>query len=207
MAKKLKIPGWPEVLSPTLPGIPGFPNPLTNSFAGGMDFVRNLWGGLPTTVPGFVVPTIDLDELDKRIKDLRAVESWLDMNANMVRASVQALEVQRHTIAAVKTLGGSLGGQASDMLAGLAASAATASATPAATPGPAVSAQAPARRRSKAPAPAAAPGFSANAWLNFLQDQFAKVASAAVTSDAKKTPMAAKSAPRAHRKSARGASR
>lgn len=112
MPKKTQIPGWPEGLTH---GLPAFPNPLlnldlsnnpmTNSLTGGFDFVKGLWGGLPSAVPGFVVPTVDLEELDKRITDLKAVESWLAMNANMLRATVQSLEVQRNTVAALQAMG------------------------------------------------------------------------------------------------------
>jgi hypothetical protein len=69
-----------------------------------MDFMKNLWGSMPSAVPGFVVPTVDLGELDKRIEDLRAVESWLALNANMLKATIQGLEVQRNTIAALHAL-------------------------------------------------------------------------------------------------------
>ena len=70
-----------------------------------MEFMKNIWGQMPSGVPGFVVPTIDLEELDKRIADLKAVEGWLELNANMLKATIQGLEVQRNTVAALQVMG------------------------------------------------------------------------------------------------------
>ena len=84
-----------------------FAQGLTQGLAGGVDFMKKLWGNVPgnTAVPSFLMPTLDLDELDKRISDLRAAESWLEVNLNLLRATIQGLEVQRHTIAAIRSLG------------------------------------------------------------------------------------------------------
>ena len=67
-----------------------------------LEFVKNLWGGM--NIPGVVVPTVSVDELDKKIADLKAVESWLNLNMSMLRGSIQALEVQRATIATLKAM-------------------------------------------------------------------------------------------------------
>ena len=71
-----------------------------------LDFVKNLWGSM--SVPGLTAPTLSVDELDKKINDLKAVESWLNLNMSMLRGSIQALEVQRGTIATLKSVGASL---------------------------------------------------------------------------------------------------
>ncbi len=60
-----------------------------------MEFLRSVWGQMPFPVPGFVTPTLDVGELDKRIADLKAVEGWLRMNMGMLQTSIQGLEVQR----------------------------------------------------------------------------------------------------------------
>lgn len=68
-----------------------------------LNFIRKLWGDMQ--LPGMVTPTISVDELDKQIKDLKTVESWLNVNMNMLRGTIQALEVQRATITALKAMG------------------------------------------------------------------------------------------------------
>jgi len=68
-------------------------------------FVRNMWGNMGFSLPGMVAPTFDLDELDKRIKDMKAVEGWLRMNLSMLQMTIQSLEMQRTTVSAVQAMG------------------------------------------------------------------------------------------------------
>ena len=69
-----------------------------------LEFVRGMWSSMGFSLPGMVTPTLDVDELDKRIADLRAVESWLKMNLNMLQMTTQGLEMQRAAIAAVQAM-------------------------------------------------------------------------------------------------------
>lgn len=87
-------------------------NPFTGAEAPGMSqmadplgFIKKLWGSMQ--VPGMVAPPMSLDELDKKIQDLKTVESWLNVNMNMLRGTIQTLEVQRATLAALQSLGDS----------------------------------------------------------------------------------------------------
>ena len=63
-----------------------------------------MWSSMGFSLPGMVTPTLDVNELDKRIADLKAVEGWLKMNLNMLQMSIQGLEVQRTTLAAVQAI-------------------------------------------------------------------------------------------------------
>jgi hypothetical protein len=82
-------------------------NPFQSSAANNINdplaFVKKLWGDMQ--LPGMVTPTLSVDELDKQIKDLKTVESWLNVNMSMLKGTIQALEVQRATISALKTMG------------------------------------------------------------------------------------------------------
>jgi len=51
------------------------------------------------------MPTLDPAEIDKRIADLRSIEGWLNMNLNMVKFSIQGLELQRATLKAMRAAG------------------------------------------------------------------------------------------------------
>jgi hypothetical protein len=97
------------MLKPSAPAMPGMTDTL--------DFVKNLWGsmqipgtGLPGMpgMAGIAAPPMSSEDLDKRIADLRAVESWLNLNLTMLRGSIQALEVQRGTLMTLKTMGASM---------------------------------------------------------------------------------------------------
>jgi hypothetical protein len=66
------------------------------------EMFRRLWGPLGVPVPGMAVPTFDPQEVEKRIAELRSVEAWLNMNLNMLRFSIQGLEMQRAALQAMK---------------------------------------------------------------------------------------------------------
>lgn len=70
-----------------------------------LEFVRNMWGNMGFSLPGMVVPTFDVDELDKRITDLKAVEGWLRMNLSMLQMTIQGMEMQKATLTAVRAMG------------------------------------------------------------------------------------------------------
>jgi len=69
------------------------------------EIFRRLWGPLGLPVPGMAMPTFDPKEVEKRIADLRSVETWLSMNLNMVRFAIQGLEVQRAALLAMRAGG------------------------------------------------------------------------------------------------------
>ena len=69
-----------------------------------MDFLKNMWGSMGMPLPGMVTPTLDTDELEKRITDLKAVEGWLKTNLGMLQMTIQGLEMQRATLAAMQAI-------------------------------------------------------------------------------------------------------
>ena len=66
------------------------------------EMFRRLWGNLGVPLPGMAMPTFDPHEVDKRIAELRSVEAWLNMNLNMVKFSIQGLELQRAALQAMR---------------------------------------------------------------------------------------------------------
>jgi hypothetical protein len=176
------------------------------------DLMQKMWGGmgmptsgnlsamagLPQQMPSMLAPTVDLGELDKRIADLRAVAQWLELNANVLRATIQTLEVQRATIATLKGISGAMLApmmgvpeatrpSAPPVLPELKAGLSTAAEAP---PDPARPAATPTRRRKPAEqAPSLAEdALNPAAWWHTLQDQFARVAAAATDAPAKPKP-------------------
>lgn len=145
-----------------------------------------MMGRMPQQMPSMIAPTVDVEELDKRIADLRAVQQWLELNAGMLRTTIQTLEVQRATIATLKGIGGA-------MLAPMMSSTEPAKSVypplppefgPGFTAPPTEPVAEPkaARRRRKPPAgkPALADdALNPAAWWHTLQDQFSKIAAAA----------------------------
>lgn len=74
-----------------------------------LEFLKGMWGSMGFAVPGMVTPTLDLNEIDKRITDLKTVEGWLRVNLNMLQMSIQGLEMQRATLAAMQAISQSAG--------------------------------------------------------------------------------------------------
>ena len=66
------------------------------------EMFRRLWGPLGVPIPGMAMPTLDPNEVEKRISDLKSVEGWLTMNLNMVKLSIQGLEMQKATLQAMQ---------------------------------------------------------------------------------------------------------
>jgi len=77
-------------------------DPLPDPF----EFIKNLWNPMGLPMPGMVAPTLDLDAVEKKIADLKSVENWLNLNLNMLRLSIQGLEMQKNTLAAMKAFQG-----------------------------------------------------------------------------------------------------
>lgn len=154
-----------------------------------LEFVRNMWGSMK--IPGMAMPSISPEEIDKQITDLKAVESWLQLNMNMLRGSIQALEVQSATLNALQSMGQTFaqavnpqgfaqdkGKDKPDFDSPFSSAFATSSPAPAsfadkeAAPAPA----------SSMPDTAALTAQFANpaAWWNLVQDQFNQVVNQAV---------------------------
>jgi hypothetical protein len=63
----------------------------------------------------WIAPTLNVEELDKRISELKTVHFWLEQNAKALGATVQALEVQKMTLATLKGMNFNIGEMANAM--------------------------------------------------------------------------------------------
>ena len=163
-------------------------------FVPGFDFLKNLTPGgaaaaaSTAAAPGWVAPTLDPEELEKRIQELKTVQFWLEQNAKAVGATIQALEVQRMTLATLKGMNMSFNDLAESLKVKPQATADSAAAAASAfpfgfTPAPETAAPEP-----QAPPPEAAPkpkrasakktaaGVDPAHWWGALTDQFQNIA-------------------------------
>jgi hypothetical protein len=146
----------------------------------GFDFLQGLVRQAGTALPGmnaWITPTLDPEELDKRISELRTVQFWLEQNARLLGTTIQGLEVQRMTLNTLRSMNVSMG----DLREAMAIRA---------TPEPS---RACARTRPRAPGPAprpsgpagtegeAAPGLvDPMQWWGTLTQQFGQIAAQAL---------------------------
>lgn len=71
-----------------------------------LQFLKALWMPMGMPMPGLVTPTLDVGEVEKRIADLKSVENWLSLNLNVLRMTIQGLEMQKATLAAMQGMQG-----------------------------------------------------------------------------------------------------
>ena len=139
----------------------------------GFDFLQGLMKGAGQALPSmnqWIAPTLDPVELEKRIEQLRTVQFWLEQNAKLLAASIQALEVQRMTLVTLKTMNVPLDSMRD------AFKLMPQAAPPAAPPATAAPAASPAPEAAPAPVSAVDP----MQWWGALTQQFTELASKAM---------------------------
>jgi len=153
----------------------------------GFEFLQNLVKNAGAAMPAvgqWVAPTLDPEELDKRINDLRTVQFWLEQNARLLGATIQALEVQRMTLSTLKTMNVSFGDLTESLKIRMPGAAPAPAEAPAETPARSffgaapVPAPAPA---AEAETPTAPPGvIDPMQWWGALTQQFTELAANAM---------------------------
>jgi len=148
-------------------------------FVPGFDFMQNLAKGASLGMPplsGWVAPTVSIEELDKRIAELKAVHFWLEQNARALTATMQALQVQRMTLSTLQSMNVAMGDVAQAFSTGAAQQSAAAK-TPQASPSHAPPSDAPEATQASA---AAAAMVDPVQWWSALTSQFQNIAAKAV---------------------------
>jgi hypothetical protein len=83
-------------------------------FVPGFDFLQGLSKGAAQASSAsspasaafnqWFTPTMSAEDLDKRIGELKTVQFWLEQNTRALAATIQALEVQKMTLATLKSM-------------------------------------------------------------------------------------------------------
>lgn len=197
-------------------------------FVPGFDFLKNLTPGAnASSGSAALAPTLDPEELEKRIQELKTVQFWLEQNTKAVGATIQALEVQRMTLNTLKGMNMSFNDLAESLKAKPQEAAAAEPAKPKYTftqaepahvePEPEVEAEEEHEAEPEAPqapktskprgkkAAAAAGGVDPSHWWGALTDQFQHIATHAMNDMAHRANAhaAAHSAPKAAKPAAK----
>jgi len=190
--------------------VPGFDflQSLAAQAAGGL--AQGIGQNLPQmpNLSHWVAPTFNVEELEKRIEELKAVHFWLDQNAKALGATIQALEVQKMTLSTLKSMNFSMGDvanalklKAADTVAGLTAAPAKGHqfaglevpprqyAAPADAPTPPAKKARKASAKKAAPATAPAGVVDPVQWWGALSQQFQQIASNALKDVARQTAL------------------
>ncbi|MDM0017390.1 PhaM family polyhydroxyalkanoate granule multifunctional regulatory protein [Variovorax saccharolyticus] len=167
-----------------------------SQFVPGFDFLKNLAGASasPSAVPGlpslssWVAPTLSVEEVDKRIQELKTVQYWLEQNGHALKATIQALEVQKMTLSTLRGMNVRMEDLASAFTRPPAPEPASRAEPPAPAAEPEPEAEpeaeaAPARKRAKAADGSGADGAGVVdplQWWGALTQQFQQIASSAL---------------------------
>ena len=166
----------------------------------GFDFLKNLSGQAAASAApampgmaqlgGWVAPTLNVEELDKRIAELKTVQFWLDQNAAALKATIQALEVQKMTLTALQGMNVNMNEMAQAFTASM----------PGAAPAPEPAAKPQAAPDSPAKKAEGGAAVDPMQWWGALTQQFQSIAQAAIKDASALKPTAA--SPRTGKKSA-----
>jgi hypothetical protein len=69
------------------------------------EFMQKMWNPLNFPIPGMLTPTVDVEELDKKILELKAVENWLKMNLGFLQMTIRTMELQKTALEALNASG------------------------------------------------------------------------------------------------------
>jgi hypothetical protein len=179
-------------------------------FVPGFDFLQNLsktaaqaspaagTGAVPG-MASWVAPTLSVEEIDKRIQELKSVLFWLEQNTTALKATIQAMEVQKMTLSTLQSMNVSMADLAKVFTAKppVQPSAEPAAAAPKHEPEPEPTAEAAPDEPADAPQASAKPAVDPMQWWGALTQQFQDIAAAAVkdvAAEAMKAGMTAKGA-------------
>lgn len=66
------------------------------------EFMQKMWNPMSFPLPGMVTPTIDIEEIEKKISELKTVENWLTMNTGFVQMTIKTLEMQKAALESLR---------------------------------------------------------------------------------------------------------
>jgi len=69
------------------------------------EFMQKIWNPMGFPVPGMIAPTMNVEDLAKKIAELKAVETWLTMNTGFVQMTIKTLEMQKAGLESLQAAG------------------------------------------------------------------------------------------------------
>jgi hypothetical protein len=69
------------------------------------DFFQKMWNPTSFPLPGMFTPTLSVEEIEKKMAELTAVESWLKMNLTFLQMTIKTLEMQKSALQTLQEAG------------------------------------------------------------------------------------------------------
>ena len=66
-----------------------------------LEFMQKMWNPMGFPLPGMVAPTINVEEIERKLVELHSVENWLTMNLAFLQMTIKTLEMQKSALEAL----------------------------------------------------------------------------------------------------------
>jgi len=60
-----------------------------------LEFMQKMWNPMSYPIPGMAMPTVNIEEIEKKIGELRSVETWLTIQVGLLQMTIKTLEMQK----------------------------------------------------------------------------------------------------------------
>lgn len=71
-----------------------------------LEFMQKMWNPLGFPLPGMVAPTVSVEEIERKLGEMRSVENWLKMNLGLLQMTIKTLEMQKSALEAISGASG-----------------------------------------------------------------------------------------------------
>ena len=69
------------------------------------EMMQKMWNPASFPMPGMITPTVNTEEIEKKIAELKAVENWLTMSVGFVQMTVKTLQMQKAALESLRAAG------------------------------------------------------------------------------------------------------
>ena len=69
------------------------------------EFMQKMWNPMSFPLPGMITPTVNVEEIEKKISELQAVENWLTMSTGFVQMTIKTLQMQKSALESLRAAG------------------------------------------------------------------------------------------------------
>ena len=69
------------------------------------DFMQKMWNPMSFPLPGMITPTVNVEEIERKINELKSVETWLTMNIGFVQMTIKTLQMQKAALDSLRAAG------------------------------------------------------------------------------------------------------
>jgi hypothetical protein len=69
------------------------------------EFMQKMWNPASFPLPGMITPTVNVEEIEKKIAELKAVETWLTINTGFVQMTIKTLQMQKSALESLRAAG------------------------------------------------------------------------------------------------------